>query len=613
MSRSSTRLRRPCSARSARRPRRASRWRATAFLVLAVILIATTGCSTPAARSNPDRVPDADLVLRGGTVYTVDAARSWAEAVAILGVEIVYVGNESGVERYVGANTRQVDLAGAMVLPGFQDAHIHPIAAGINLLTLSLHELRTEEQYLDAIAAYAAAHPELYWITGAGWSLDAFPPHGIPTRDLIDAIVPDRPVYIDSADGHSAWVNSNALELAAITRDTPDPAGGRVDRDAETGEAVGALQEKSTLLVSDIIPPITPKQAEAGLAKALEVLNGYGITAFQDASTPVSGPQAFRYLDAYRALDERGELSARVVASLWWESKEGQEQIPRLLKARADYTRGRLQATTVKIMQDGVMENHTAVLLEPYTGGASGRGESMVDPEALKEIAIRLDAEGFQIHFHAIGDGAIRECLDSVESARTANGNLDHRHHISHIELFDPKDIPRFRELGVIANFQPLWATADPYITELTLPFIGPERGRWLYPIGSLFESGAVVAFGSDWDVSTANPLDEIEVAITRRGASDEEWAVFVPEERIELRDALAAFTINAAHLNHLDDRSGSIEVGKLADLVVIDRNLFAIEPSEISESRVLLTLLGGKPVYGNLTSFDAWRTSDDR
>jgi predicted amidohydrolase YtcJ len=225
----------------------------------------------------------------------------------------------------------------------------------------------------------------------------------------------------------------------------------------------------------------------------------------------------------------------------------------------------------------------------------------------------RLDAEGFQLHFHAIGDGAIRECLDAVESARIANGSLDHRHHISHIELFAPEDIARFRELDIVANFQPLWATADPYITELTLPFIGPERGRWLYPIGSLFRSGAVVAFGSDWDVSTANPLEEIEVAVTRKGPGDEEWDVFIPEERIALHDAIAAFTINSAYVNHLEDRTGSIEVGKLADLIVIDRNLFAIEPAEISESRVTLTLVGGEVVHGDLLSTFAQRSADRR
>jgi predicted amidohydrolase YtcJ len=592
--------------RPSARSRHLSNSRRLAVLIAAATLLSMPGCSTPSSHSKTGGIPKADLVLRGGAVYTVDASRSWAEAVAIRGEKIIYVGNDSGVERHLGANTRVVELAGAMVLPGFQDAHIHPIGAGINLLTLSLHELDTAEEYLERIASYAAANPELQWIRGGGWTLDAFPPRGIPTRDLIDDIVPDRPVYLESADGHSAWVNSKALELAGINRDTPDPTGGRIDRDKATGEAVGALQEKANFLVSGIIPPFTPKQTEAGLAKALEVLNGYGITAFQDAIVNVAGPQAFSELDAYRALDQRGELSARVVASLWWESTEGQEQIPRFVKARANYSSGRLQATSVKIMQDGVMENQTASLLEPYIGEASGRGESMVDPEALKDIVTQLDAEGFQVHFHAIGDRAIRECLDSVESARIANGNLDHRHHISHIQLFDPEDIPRFRELGVVANFQPIWSTADPYITDLTLPFIGPERGRWLYPIGSLFSSGAVVAFGSDWDVSTPNPLAEIEVALTRKGISNEGWDAFIPEERIQLHEALAAFTINAAYVNHLEDRTGSIEVGKLADLIVIDRNLFAIKPSEISKSRVLLTLLGGEPVHGDLAPIGA-------
>jgi hypothetical protein len=261
-------------------------------------------------------------------------------------------------------------------------------------------------------------------------------------------------------------------------------------------------------------------------------------------------------------------------------------------------------------MQDGVMENHTAKLLQPYLGAAGGSGESMVDPESLKRIVTRLDAEGFQVHFHAIGDGAIRESLDAIEAARAANGNRDNRHHISHLELIDPQDIPRFRELGAVANFQPFWATSDPYITELTMPYVGPERGRWLYPIESVFRSGGVVAFGSDWSVSTANPLPQIEVAITRRGAAEEDWETFIPEERVDLHDALAAFTINAAYVNHLEDETGSIEVGKLADLVVLDRNLFEIDPAEISEAEVLLTLSGGEAVYGDLSSLEAARVS---
>jgi len=245
----------------------------------------------------------------------------------------------------------------------------------------------------------------------------------------------------------------------------------------------------------------------------------------------------------------------------------------------------------------------TAALLKPYVGHPGVLGLTMVEPEALKRAVTHLDREGFQVHFHAIGDAAIRECLDGVEAARRANGVRDARHHIAHLELFDPQDIPRFRELGVVANFQPLWAFADDYMTKLTLPVLEPERARWIYPIHSLLASGAVLAFGSDWSVSSANPLEELEVAVTRMGPHGETKEPFIPEERIDLGDALAAFTIGAAYVNFQGDRTGSIETGKLADLIVLDRNLFAIRPEEISEARVLLTLFGGKPVHGDLAS----------
>jgi predicted amidohydrolase YtcJ len=291
-----------------------------------------------------------------------------------------------------------------------------------------------------------------------------------------------------------------------------------------------------------------------------------------------------------------------VVGAMWWERSKGLEQIPGFLDQRRRYTHGNLRATTVKIMQDGVMEVQTAAMLQPYLGKGDARGLTMIDPEKLKEYVTALDKEGFQVHFHAIGDAAIRECLDAVEAARRANGARDSRHHLAHIQLFNPSDIPRFRQLGVVANFQPLWAYADGYITDLTLPFLDKERQRWIYPIASLLNSGAVVAFGSDWSVSSANPLEEIEVAVTRMGWSGQTTTPFIPEERIDLRDALAAFTLNAAYVNFQDDKTGSIEVGKLADLIVLDHNLFALPPTQIAESKVLLTLMGGKPVYGSLT-----------
>jgi hypothetical protein len=535
----------------------------------------------------------ADLVLQGGAVYTMDAVRSWAEAVAVRGDRIAYVGSSSGARAHVGPRTRVVDLDGKMVLPAFQDAHIHPISGGLGYLSCALYDLETKEAYLKAVVEYAAKHPAKPWIRGDGWSLGAFAPSGIPDRRLLDAVVPDRPVYLESSDGHSAWVNSKALQIAGVTKDTPDPAGGRIDRDPKTGEPVGGLQDSAMDLVARHIPPYTPQERLEGLRYALKMLNGFGVTSFQDASAQTES------LEAYRTLDQAGELTARVVASLWWERDRGEEQIQGFLEQRRKYTRGNLRATTVKIMQDGVMEVQTAAVLKPYVGKPGVTGLVMVEPEKLKSAVTRLDREGFQVHFHAIGDAAIRHCLDAVEAARRANGGRDARHHISHLELFDPADIPRFRQLGVIANFQPLWAYADDYITELTLPFLEPERGRWLYPIGSLLKSGAVVAFGSDWSVSSANPLEEIEVAVTRMGWKGQTAEPFIPDERIDLRDALAAFTIGSAHVNFQDDRTGSLQAGKLADLIVLDRNLFAIDPTRISEAKVLLTLLGGKPVHG--------------
>jgi predicted amidohydrolase YtcJ len=549
--------------------------------------------------SSPSRAREADLVLRGGAVYTLDAVRSWAESVAIRKDTILYVGPDSGIAPYVGPRTRVVNLEGRMVLPAFQDAHIHPISGGISQMQCALYDLETKERYLAAVVKYASEHKDAAWIRGDGWSLAAFAPTGIPDKQLLDAVVPDRPVYLESSDGHSAWVNSKALSIAGITKETADPPGGRIDRDPRTGEPVGSLQDSAMNLVSRKAPPYTPQERQEGLRRALRLLNGFGITSFQDASVDTGS------LETYRVLDEKGQLTMRVVASLWWERDKGEEQIAGFLEARRKYTKGRVRATTIKIMQDGVMEVQTAAMLEPYKGKPGARGLEMVEPEALKKYVTRLDKEGFQVHFHAIGDAAIRHCLDALEAARRANGPRDSRHHISHLEIFNPADISRFRALGVVANFQPLWAFADDYMVKLTLPFLEPERARWIYPIGSLYRSGAVIAFGSDWSVSSPNPLEELEVAVTRMGPQGETKEPFIPEERIDLPEALAAFTINAAYVNFQDDKTGSIQAGKLADLVVLDHNLFTIKPEAISDTKVILTLLGGQPVHGDFSLAD--------
>ena len=501
----------------------------------------------------------------------------------------------------VGPRTEVIDLGGRMVLPGFQDAHVHPPSAGVEMLQCELLDLHGLDAYREAIRSYAESHPDAEWILGGGWAMDVFP-GGVPTKDILDELVPDRPVYLPSRDGHSAWVNSEALKRAGITRDTPDPSDGRIERD-ELGEPIGALQEGAMRLVGDLAPEPTQEEWERGLLEAQRYLHSLGITAWQDAIVGGSYPT----LEAYLAVAGRGELTARVVGALWWDRYRGLEQIPELLEARARGPVGRFRASTVKIMLDGVCENFTAAVLEPYLDAegrpTDNRGILFVEPDLLSEAVTRLDAEGFQVHFHALADRAVRVGLDAIEAALRANGPSDHRHHLAHIQIVHPEDIPRFRRLRAVANAQPLWAAHESQMDDLTIPFLGEPRWRWQYPFGSLVRAGAVLAMGSDWGVSSPNPLEEIHVAVNRVMPPDypytvENREVFLPEERLDLPTAIAAFTMGSAYVNHLDRETGSIEVGKLADLVVLDRNLFEHPMEEISQAKVLLTLVEGERVH---------------
>jgi predicted amidohydrolase YtcJ len=565
----------------------------------AALQLAASGLAlvASAALAQSDRAAGApaDLVLRNGAIYTVDATRSWAEAVAVRDGHIVYVGSNAGLGALVGASTRVHDLRGRMVVPGMQDSHIHPISGGVEALGCDLNPGKTATEYVAIVKQCAASKPQEPWVVGGGWLMSAFGPGAMPSRALLDAVVPDRPVLLWSTDGHTGWANSKALAMAGITRDTPDPPDGRIDRDPQSGEPIGSLQEGAAGLVDKFAPPASPEKRMDGLRYTVQRLNAYGITGMQDAS--VSLPD----LETYAALDQTAGLTVHAVLAQWWERSEGLEQIAAMERRRSQFTRGHVRATSVKIMQDGVMENYTAALLDPYLVAGSPRGIPMVEPETLKRAVTALDARGFQVHFHAIGDAATRQCLDAVQAARASNGPRGLRHHVSHLQLVDPADIPRFRELGVVANFQPLWAFADAYINELTLPFLGKERTERMYPIGSVHASGAVIAFGSDWSVSSANPFEQMEVAVRRADPALPDGAVFAADQRLPLPEAIAAFTINAAYVNGIERETGSIEVGKSADLAVLNQNLFAIDPRAISDTRVLLTLFEGKPVYGEL------------
>jgi predicted amidohydrolase YtcJ len=547
----------------------------------------------------------ADLIFVNGAVYTVDAVRSWAQAVAVKDGRIAAVGTDAQIADLRGADTEVVDLGGRMLLPGFQDSHVHPVGGGQDRLQCELHDAHDRDEYLRIVEAYATEHPEREWILGGGWSMDVFP-GGTPTKDLLDRIVPDRLVFLPNRDGHSTWVNSRVLEKAGITKDTPDPVDGRIERD-EHGEPSGTLHEGAGDLVGSLVPPSTAEELMAGLLEGQRYLHSLGITGWQDA---IVGTLSWAdSLSTYVKAANEGTLTARVVGALWWDRKRGLEQIADLIGQRDVGRSGRFNATSVKIMQDGVIENFTAATLTPYLDAhghpTDNAGISFVEPELLKEVVARLDAEGFQVHFHALGDRAVREALDAIEAARGVNGPNDLRHHLAHIQIVHPDDIPRFRRLGAVANAQPLWAMSEGQMTELTIPFIGPERAGWQYPFQSLKRAGAVLAFGSDWSVSSPDPLEEMHVAVNRRAPASyaysehsEHMETFLPDERVDLPTAIAAFTMGSAYVNHLEADTGSIEPGKFADLAVVDRNLFAHPVEEIADATVEATYVEGRRVY---------------
>lgn len=549
----------------------------------------------------------ADLVVLGN-VYTGDAVRRWSGGVAVRGDRIVALGSPDDLAEFVGSRTRVVDAADRLVLPGFQDAHIHAPFAGRNRLHLFLNDLAGRENYLVAIKEYADAHPDRPWIIGGGWAMEYFP-GGTPHKDDLDAIVPDRPVFLFNRDVHGAWVNTKALEVAGIDDDTPDPADGRYERDA-AGRKTGMLHEGAAYSFNDRVVPLPDRaEWEEAILNAQAHLHALGITGWQDAwVTPAT-------LDAYISLVASGKLTSRVVGALWWDRHRGLEQIEEFLgqrergqEARRPVApgRGSFHPTSIKIMTDGVLENYTGSVLEPYCDGCGGHtdnvGLAYIEPDMLTAALTALDAHGFQVHMHTIGDRAVRMALDAVEEALELNGPSDQRHHLAHIQIVQPEDLPRFRRLGVVANCQAYWAQVEPQMTELTVPFLGQERVDLMYPFGGLKRLGTVLAMGSDWSVTTADPLAQIEVAVTRVGPENRDNPPFLPEHALSLADALGAFTMGSAYVNHDEGDAGSLEVGKRADLVVLDRDLFGPDPGNIADARVDLTVAGGTVVHDLLS-----------
>ena len=558
------------------------------------------GATAAAAPASIESQAPADLALIHGRIHTEDAQRSVAHAIALRGNTIIAVGTDQAITALIGAQTRTVDLHGRVVLPGIIDAHTHPAESAQDQGKCDLgDEMLSTAAVKAKVAACLKKSPgaPLSWFE----AVQVNPSDLSLTLEDLDSLAAGRPLLLNGSDGHTVWANSAALAAAHITAATKDPQGGRIERDA-AGRPTGTLRDNASDLALDAVPRQDLEHEAAQLARALEAMRATGITSVQDASVDEHTMQIYKRLYDQHRLDMR----VRGCFHLQDLHEPAQALIDRAVAFRgrwavdADF----LRADAVKIFADGVIEypSQTAALLEPYLDRngqpTSNRGPSYFTQDNLNRIVSGADAAGLTVHVHAIGDRAVRAALDAFAFSRQHNGAVDGRDQIAHLELIDPADFPRFKELGVIANFQLLWAERDDYIVKSTLPYIGPERARYLYPARSLRDAGARIAGGSDWSVSSFDAFEAMEHAITRAQARGKE--PLLPEQSITIQDAVDAYTITAAFALRQDRTTGSLEPGKRADLIVLDRDVFTIDPRDLHETRVLETYLDGRLVHGN-------------
>ncbi len=533
-----------------------------------------------------------DLILLNADIRTMDPLLPRARALAVKDGRVAAIGDDDEIRGLANGRTRKVDAGGRLVLPGFQDTHIHLQDSGTGFSSsVDLARARTVPELQDLVRGYAARRPDDAWVRGTGWYSGIFGAHNLD-RQVLDAAVPDRPVFIYASDGHNAAVNSKGCAALGLDATTADPPNGQFVRDG-AGVPTGLVYEDAV----DWVRSRMPKRAEAEYAEGVRygqaLCNKHGITGVLDALV------GERHMRVYRGLEEAGELSLRVRATAKVFPKETlSEALERLWTLRRESRGPLVSVHSAKFFLDGVLENRTAVMLEDYSDAAGGNATLMFDPEQLRQLFVAFDAARFQLHVHVIGDRAARIALDCIETAREANGAWPSLHQLTHLQMVDPADIPRFRPLGVVASIQPLWARHEPSVTDVALPMVGPARGRWMYPWRSLLEAGAHIAVTSDWGVSTLNPFAIMETAVTRQPRAKPDHPVFLPEERLDVASVVRGYTVNAAAAAWRADETGSLSPGKYADLILLDRDIFAVSPYEIGGTEALLTLLGGKEVH---------------
>jgi predicted amidohydrolase YtcJ len=534
--------------------------------------------------------PAASLVLLNGKIWTVNDRQPRAEAVACLGSRIVAVGSNGEIRKWIGAGTEAMDLGGKLVLPGFNDAHVHFFSGGENLASVQLRDAKSEDEFRKRIAEFAAKQPAGRWITGGDWDHENWTPARLPTRQLIDAVTAGHPVFVNRLDGHMALANSQALQLAGITRDTPDPPGGTIVRDA-AGEPTGVLKD-AAMERMDGVDGVIPAPSEDQIADAVRAAMRYaaenGVTSVQDMSA------AREILRVYQTLLARGELTVRISGhqplATW--------QRLAAVGLRADFGGEKLHIGALKGFADGSLGSTTALFFEPYLDApnTSGLANSEMIPESKMQAHILgADRAGLQVAVHAIGDKANHTVLGMYEEAARQNGARDRRFRIEHAQHLRMEDIPRFGTLHVIASMQPYHCIDDGRWAEKR---IGPERAKGTYAFRALLDSGAVLAFGSDWDVAPMQPLIGIYAAATRRTLDGKHPNGWVPEQKITVAEAIRAYTMGSAYASFDEKIKGSIEPGKLADMVVVSDDILSIPAVEIEKTRVETTVFDGKVIY---------------
>jgi predicted amidohydrolase YtcJ len=567
--------------------------------ICATLVLLGTFLTIHGGNSQKPRAPGpADLVLVHAKIYTVNRNQPWAEALGITGDKITAVGTEREIELLRGPKTQIIDARGRVVLPGFTDSHIHFLEGSLTLVEADLNGVRSIPEIKKRLTDYANSHPGKGWIVGLGWTYDLFAPSGLPNKKILDELFPDRPVYLESYDTHTGWVNARALAISGITKDTPNPPGGKIIRNASTGEPSGALVELARHLVKNIIPPPTREEKLAALRKGLALANQNGIVRVHAAGEPPDTFGDFFDLDLFDELRREGRLTVRFYISRIIEPPELTANVLNSLEeARERFHNEWISVGAAKFFLDGAIETHTGALLTPYTDDATTSGMFVWAPEHYKKAVMQLDASGFQIFSHAVGDRAVRLALDTYDQAERANHQTDLRHRIEHVETISPDDIPRFARLGVIASMQPLHADPDPD-TEVWIARVGPEREKFAWAWRSLLDARARLAFGSDWEVVTMNPWAGIHCAVTRQNAEGKPPGGWIPEQRISIAEAIAGYTSGAAYAGHRENTEGSLEPGKLADLIIISQNPFEVDPGKLTDTKALFTMVGGKTVF---------------